>query len=204
MLREVFPGRVALVSSFGTESAVLLDLVAAIDPATPVLFLDTGKLFQETRRYQDALAARLGLTDVRILRPNSWSIDTEDREGDLWRVNTERCCQIRKVMPLALGLSGFDAWITGRKRFQGGERERLPTLEGDGERIKINPLANWTSAEIATWFAGRDLPGHPLEADGFRSLGCIPCTTRVRAGEDPRAGRWRDSDKTECGIHRRG
>jgi phosphoadenosine phosphosulfate reductase len=204
MLRQVFPGRIALVSSFGTESAVLLDLVAQADPATPVLFLDTGKLFPETLTYRDALVARLGLTDVRVLRPDPWGIAAEDGSSTLWRSDADRCCHLRKVVPLQQGLRGFDAWITGRKRFQGGERQQLSTFETDDEgRIKVNPLAGWTPADIETWFARRGLPRHPLEADGFRSIGCAPCTDRVKPGEDARAGRWRHSQKTECGIHNR-
>ncbi len=203
MLRQVFRRRIALVSSFGTESAVLLDLVARVDPATPVLFLDTGKLFAKTLHYRDVLAARLGLTDIRVLRPSARSLKAEDRGGALWCVDADRCCHLRKVMPLARGLNGFDAWITGRKRFQAGERARLPAIEAGGERIKINPLASWTPADIAAYFATRNLPRHELEADGYRSIGCVPCTDRVNACEGPRAGRWRHTHKTECGIHGR-
>jgi len=204
MLRQVFRGRIALVSSFGTESAVLLDLVAQVDPATPILFLDTGRLFEKTLRYRDAVAERLGLTDIRVLRPDAWSLDAEDPRGELWRADADRCCQLRKVLPLTRGLARFDAWITGRKRFQGGERRRLATIEaGAGSRIKINPLASWTPTEIATYFADRNLPRHGLEADGYRSIGCIPCTDPVNAWEGARAGRWRHSHKTECGIHGR-
>lgn len=202
MLREVFRGRIAVLSSFGTESAVLLDLVARVDPATPVLFLDTGKLFAETLEYRDALAARLGLTDIRVVRPSAWALDAEDRGGELWRVDADRCCRLRKVMPLTIGLTGFDAWITGRKRFQGGERGQLSTIEaGDADKIKINPLANWTFAEIAAHFTMHDLPSHALRADGYRSIGCVPCSSRANAWEGPRAGRWRHTKKTECGIH---
>jgi len=203
MLRQVFRRRIALVSSFGTESAVLLDLVARADPTAPVLFLDTGKLFAQTLQYRDALAARLGLTDIRVLRPSARPLDAEDRGGALWCVDADRCCYLRKVMPLARGLNGFDAWITGRKRFQAGERARLPTIEADGGKMKINPLASWTPADIAAYFAKRNLPRHEMEADGYRSIGCIPCTDRVSAWESPRAGRWRHTHKTECGIHGR-
>jgi phosphoadenosine phosphosulfate reductase len=202
MLRHVFPGRVAMVSSFGTESAVLLDLVAEVERSTPVLFLDTGQLFEETLRYRDALTARLGLTDVRVLRPAPASLAADDPDSQLWYFDPDHCCRIRKVLPLQHGLEGFDAWITGRKRFQGGLRGRLSAIEaGPDGRIKINPLAGWTPREIAARFASRNLPQHPLLAQGFRSIGCLPCTDRVGAGEDPRAGRWRNRPKTECGIH---
>jgi len=202
MLRRVFRDRIALVSSFGAESAVLLDLVAKVDPATPVLFLDTGNLFAETLRYREALAERLGLTDIRVLRPDAWSLDAEDRDGELWQVDADRCCYLRKVLPLSCGLQSFDAWITGRKRFQGGERGGLATIESDsGGKVKINPLANWTPAEIATYFEVHDLPRHTMQADGYPSIGCVHCTSQAKAWEGARAGRWRHTLKSECGIH---
>jgi phosphoadenosine phosphosulfate reductase len=105
------------------------------------------------------------------------------------------------VAPLANALAGFDAWISGRKRYQGGARLHLPLVEADGPRIKINPLAHWTKEDVRAYLKTHDLPEHPLVADGFRSIGCVPCTTRVEAGDDERAGRWRGLGKTECGIH---
>jgi phosphoadenosine phosphosulfate reductase len=204
MLCRVFCGRIALVSSFGAESAVLLDLVAKVDPATPVLFLDTGNLFAETLRYRDALARRLGLTDIRVLLPDARLLDAEDRDGELWRVDADRCCYLRKVLPLARGRQPFDAWITGRKRFQGGERCGLAAIESDNSRqVKINPLANWTPADIAAYFEAHDLPRHTMQADGYTSIGCAPCTGQAKAWEGARAGRWRHTVKTECGIHGR-
>jgi len=203
LIRDVFRGRIALVSSFGIESAVLVDLVAQIDPATPVLVLDTGQLFEETRRYWQDLEARLGLADLRVIQPDPAQLAAGDPDRELWYFDPDRCCALRKVEPLARGLAPFAAWITGRKRFQGGERGRLPTIEPDSDgRAKVNPLAPWTPERIAAQFAQRGLPRHPLEAQGYRSIGCVPCTDRTRPGEDPRAGRWRHRGKTECGIHR--
>ena len=202
MIGDVFRGRIALVSSFGTESAVLLDLVAQVDPATPVLVLDTGQLFEETRRYWRELEAKLGLTDLRVLEPEPVRLAAEDPDKQLWYFDPDRCCALRKVAPLARGLEPFAAWITGRKRFQGGLRGELPTIEADTDgRVKVNPLARWTHERIEAQFAARGLPRHPLEAQGYRSIGCIPCTDRTAPGEDPRAGRWRHRPKTECGIH---
>lgn len=199
---QEFAGRIALVSSFGAESAVLLDLVAQVDPALPVVFLDTGKLFGETLRYRDKLVSRLGLTDVRVIRPDPAAVAAADPDGILWTQNHDRCCHVRKVEPLARALAPFDAWISGRKRFQGATRAALPRVEADGRRVKINPLADWSRADLDRAFADRDLPRHPLEEDGFLSIGCMPCTDRVAPGEDIRAGRWRDNaGKTECGIH---
>ncbi len=196
-----FAGRTALVTSFGTESAVLLHLVAGIDRTTPVIFLETGKLFPETLAYRDLLVERLGLTDVRNVVPDVATLLAADPAGDLWRRDPDRCCRLRKVEPLARALQGFSAWINGRKRFQSAWRSRLPLVEREDGRIKLSPLANWTADEIGRYFAVHRLPRHPLEAEGYRSIGCAPCTTPTTPDEDARAGRWRDSEKTECGIH---
>lgn len=202
MIEDEFPGQIALVSSFGAEAAVLLHMVAVIDPGTPVIFLDTEKLFGETLRYRDLLTHRLGLTDVRSIRPDPVRVQSLDPDGVLWYGNPDMCCYIRKVEPMRAALAGFSAWITGRKRFHGGERAQLPTVEAaDDGRIKINPLAGWRRDDIERYFADHDLPRHPLEADGFLSIGCMPCTDRVKPGEGARAGRWRDLEKSECGIH---
>ncbi len=201
-MTEVFPGAIALVSSFGTESALLLDMAAAIDRAIPVIFLDTEKLFPETLDYRDTLIDRLGLTDVRVIRPASLQLARHDPEGRLWRENADRCCSLRKTLPLQTALGEFDAWITGRKRFQSGARNAVALFETDqADRLKVNPLAYWSSVQIAREFEARDLPRHPLEAYGFLSVGCTTCTAPVAAGEDRRAGRWPGQTKTECGIH---
>jgi len=202
----IYGGRIALVSSFGAESAVLLHMTAAIDPATPVLFLDTGQLFGQTLDYRKALAKRLGLSDVRDLRPAFTDLATRDPKADLWRRDTETCCQIRKVAPLNLALREFDAWITGRKRFQSQTRAHLPIVEASPDpeglgRLKFNPLAAWGRAELDAYVAAHDLPAHPLTAFGYPSVGCWPCTKPVETGEDLLSGRWAGSEKTECGIH---
>jgi len=198
---EEFPGRVALVSSFGAESVVLLHLVAGVDPATPVIFVDTGKIFPATHRYRDELVEQLGLKNVHLPRPATVPLAKADPFGALWMQDTDACCGVRKVEPLARALEGFDAWISGRKRFQGGERGRLPLVEADGSRIKVNPLAGWSRDDVAAYRRLHDLPEHPLVTDGYASVGCIPCSDRRREGEDERAGRWRGQEKTECGIH---
>lgn len=204
VLTSEIAGRVAVVSSFGAESAVLLHLVAEIDPNVPVIFLNTGKLFGEALSYRESLAERLGLTDVRDLRPEPGDLAAEDREGLLALQNPEQCCFLRKVLPLRRALDGVDTWISGRKAFQSMTRASLPLIEPDGNRVKINPLANWSKAALDGYFERHDLPRHPLEAEGFLSIGCMPCTDRVLPGEDARAGRWRGREKTECGIHNRG
>lgn len=201
LIHREFVGSIALVSSFGAESVVLLHLAASVDPAIPVVFIDSGKMFGSTLRYRDEIVARLGLKDVRIARPDPAALAAHDADSVLWLQAPDKCCAIRKVAPLARALFGFDAWISGRKRYQGGLRAELPLAEADGDRIKINPLANWSKQDLARYRALHELPEHPLVADGFRSIGCMPCTTRVAEGEDERDGRWRGTGKTECGIH---
>lgn len=209
MLRSVIGdglvGDLAVVSSFGAESAVLLHLVAQVAKNLPVLFLETHKHFPETLAYRDELVARLGLTDLRIITPDPDLIAAKDGNGLRWSWDPDGCCDIRKVQPLARALAGFDATLTGRKGFQSATRTGLPRFELDHSdaqgRLKVNPLANWTSADIAAYFAAHDLPQHPLVAQGYPSIGCAPCTSKVAPGEDPRSGRWKGWDKTECGIH---
>ena len=195
-------GRVALVSSFGAESVVLLHLVSVIAPETPVLFVDTRMLFTETLDYQREVAEKLNLCDLRTIRANPGRVAFEDPDGTLHQFNTDACCNIRKIEPLERALSEFDGWITGRKRFQGGGRQAVDFFEAEGDiRIKVNPLAHWGPEDIQDYMVNNRLPRHPLVAKGYPSIGCAPCTTPVKPGEDPRAGRWRNSDKTECGIH---
>jgi phosphoadenosine phosphosulfate reductase len=205
VLREGLLGDVAVVSSFGAESAVLLHLIATIDRSIPVLFLDTGKHFPETLAYRDEVMKRLGMTNLVNLCPNADALTARDGTGLRWSYDPDGCCEIRKVQPLAAALAHFDASITGRKGFQSATRAGLPTFELDQTdtlgRLKLNPLANWTSDQIETYFAATGLPAHPLVAQGYPSIGCSPCTGKVAPGEDPRSGRWKGWDKTECGIH---
>lgn len=200
LLKNVMPGgRAALVSSFGTEAAILLHMVAQVDPSTPILFIDTGKLFGETLRYRNTLIKKLGLTGVQTLTPAPL-IAKEDEDGLLFQRDADRCCFLRKVVPLNRALTGFDAWINGRKGHHGGARAALPVAETDGQRLKVTPLARWTSEDVAAYFVAHDLPPHPLEEDGYASVGCYTCTARS-SGNDVRSGRWAGSGKTECGIH---
>ena len=202
-VHRLFAGEIAVVSSFGAESAVLLHLIAEVDRAVPVVFVDTDKLFGETLRYRDQLVARLGLTDVRTLTPDPARVAEIDPKGTLWLKQPDLCCRIRKVEPLARGLDGLSAWISGRKRFQAATRATIPTFEAEGPRIKVNPLADWGPAELQAYADAAALPPHPLVAQGYPSIGCMPCTDRVAPGEDARAGRWRGQAKVECGIHGR-
>jgi phosphoadenosine phosphosulfate reductase len=200
-LGDVQIGKLAVVSSFGAESVVLLHMVADIAPETPVLFLDTEMLFPETLKYHKRVADELALTDVRVIKPSRATLMTHDVDSLLHQADPDACCALRKTQPLETALAGFDGWITGRKSYQNGQRASLPPYERDGRRIKINPLAQWGPTELDAYMTKYVLPRHPLVARGYPSVGCAPCTTRVTPGEDPRAGRWRDTDKTECGIH---
>jgi phosphoadenosine phosphosulfate reductase len=195
-------GRIALVSSFGAESVVLLHLVSVMDRTLPVLFIDTEMLFAETLAYQLDLSERLRLTNVQTVRPRREDIFLRDNESVLHLHDPDACCTLRKVEPLARALAPYDAWITGRKRYQGTTRAALDFFENEGDiRIKVNPLVHWSTADLQDYIAENRLPRHPLVARGYPSIGCAPCTTRVNDGEDPRAGRWRDLPKEECGIH---
>ena len=201
LLGEHMLGDVAVVSSFGAESAALLHLIASVDPAVPVLFLDTGKHFPETLAYRDLLTERLDLQDLRVLHPDPELLAKRDATDLRWSYDPDGCCEIRKVLPLERALLGFDATITGRKAFQSRTRGNLPRFEVEGDRLKFNPLADWTKDDIEAYFETHDLPRHPLVEQGYLSIGCAPCTSIVKPGEDPRSGRWRGWDKTECGIH---
>jgi phosphoadenosine phosphosulfate reductase len=196
---KFYRGRIAVLSSFGADAAVLLAMVAELDRDTPILFLETGRHFGETLAYRQELTTLLGLTDVRDISPlDAGSIDPS---GELWYYDPDACCALRKVRPLNTALRGFDAWITGRKRHQALTRAELPHVERHAGRTKINPLLDWTLADIEAEFVRRDLPRHPLVAKGYASIGCAPCTRPVVPGQDVRAGRWAHAVKTECGIH---
>ncbi|WP_354144422.1 phosphoadenylyl-sulfate reductase [Altererythrobacter litoralis] len=205
VIRDGLAGDLAVVSSFGAESAVLLHLIASIDPGVPVLFLETGKHFPETPEYRDTLIERLGLTNLVNVTPDAAELAARDETGLRWSYDPDGCCEIRKVKPLAKALAQFDASFTGRKSFQSSTRANLPRFEIDKSdaqgRLKINPLIDWDASQIEGHFIAHDLPRHPLVARGFPSIGCSPCTHKVEPGEDPRSGRWKGWDKTECGIH---
>lgn len=196
-----FSGKIAIISAFAAESVVLLHQVAQIDPTTPVLFLNTHKLFGETMRYRDRLQETLGLTDIRSVGPHPDDRRAQDPEGTLWSRDPDACCHFRKVVPLRRALVGFDAIVTGRKRFQTAERATMHKVELVEGRVRFNPLVDWSLLDLIAYMDEHRLPKHPLINDGYPSIGCIPCTRRVAAGEGYRDGRWAGSDKVECGIH---
>ena len=199
---EVFKDEICIVSSFGAESVILLDLISKINPEIPVIFLNTGKLFGETLRYRDRLQERLGLMDVRAMGPHPEDIKAKDPLGGLWGTDTDACCHIRKVVPQARAIAGFKAVITGRKRFQTNNRESMEVVElNEDGKYRINPLANWDLQQLEAYILEQNLPRHPLVKDGYLSIGCMPCTSRVSNQDDYRSGRWAGTDKDECGIH---
>lgn len=201
-INDVLPGDLAIVSSFGADSAVLLHMVAQVDPSLPVYFLETGKHFAETLAYVETLKKTLGLLNVHAIHPNSDDVKRFDPNGDLWETDPDSCCHIRKTEPLEPITEQYGGWVTGRKRYQTSERGVLPHFElTSDDRIKVNPLAYFSDADVIEYRQAHNLPEHPLYAKGYKSIGCAPCTSIVAEGEDPRAGRWRGLNKKECGIH---
>jgi len=199
---DVLPGDLAIVSSFGADSAVLLHMVAQVDPSMPVYFLETGKHFSETLAYVETLKRQFGLVNIHAIHPNQDDIKRFDPNGDLWETDPDSCCHIRKTEPLEPITEQYGGWVTGRKRYQTKERGVLPHFElTSDDRIKVNPLAYFTDADVVEYRQKHNLPEHPLYAKGYKSIGCAPCTSIVAEGEDPRAGRWRGLNKKECGIH---
>ena len=193
---------IAIVSSFGADSSVLLHMVAEVDRDLPVYFLETGKHFPETLDYVETLKRHLGLTNVIALHPDDKDVVRFDPRGDLWETDPDSCCHIRKTEPLDAAVKGFGGWVTGRKRHQTKERGVLPHFElTSDDRVKVNPLPYFSDADITAYKLKYGLPEHPLYNMGYKSIGCAPCTSVVAEGEDPRSGRWRGLNKKECGIH---
>lgn len=201
LLSEGTLGKVAVVSSFGTESAVLLHLVAQADRTVPVIFVDTLKMFPETIDYRETLVRTFDIENSWVVNPDPDVLAAKDDKGLRWSYDPDGCCAIRKVEPLARAKKGLDTWISGRKAYQSQTRQNLPRFEIEDGRLKLNPLGDWTKDDLEAYFTKHQLPRHPLEEQGYLSIGCEPCTSKVMPGEDPRAGRWRGWDKVECGIH---
>lgn len=198
---DLFGPRIAATSSFGAESVVLLHMIAGLKPDLPIIFLDTLRHFSETKDYKDELVKRLGLSNVISAKPDPTRLRFEDPRLDLWQRNPDRCCRSRKKLPMVDALADFDCFITGRKRSQTAERASLHAFETQDRWIKVNPLADWSKPELDDYIDRHGLPRHPLEAWGYLSIGCQPCTSPVAVGAGPRTGRWAGHVKTECGIH---
>ena len=203
--KEGFVSNPALVSSFGADSAVLLHMVSLIKPDAQVVFLDTGFHFPETLAYRSQLLETMGLKNVRSASVDPIAEKRLDAGRRLHLNDPNSCCQLRKVSVLDRHLRMNDAWISGQRRSQALTRSSVALVEVDEARgkLKFNPLANWSESDIAAYKAEHALPEHPLVAKGFPSIGCRPCTSAVKDGEDQRAGRWRGQQKLECGLHNR-
>lgn len=196
-----YAGRVALLSSFGAESSVLLHMVSEVAPDLPIIFLDTQKLFPETIAYRDQLVRELGLSNLQIVSPDEADLARTDPAGSLSSRDTDLCCHIRKTIPLARATEKYDVMISGRKRFHGAARSDLQFVSEQDGKLKVEPLAAFSAFDLSNYMQKHHLPSHPLKLQGYHSIGCMPCTTVGGTVEDPRAGRWQGSEKTECGIH---
>lgn len=193
----------ALASSFGAEDMVLVDLLCRIAPHPHIFYLDTGLLFPQTYQLIEQVAQRYRIQPVRVA--GEWSVSepaTSDGEA-LWKKNPDACCHLRKVQPLTFHLAGKDAWMTGIRRDQTPFRRQAPIVSFDNKYglVKINPLANWSSRDVFRYLVKNQVPYNPLHDQGYPSIGCVPCTQKVMAGEGERAGRWAGQEKIECGLH---
>lgn len=202
-----FSPRLAMSSSFGPESGVLLHMVSRIDPSIPVLFLETGYHFPETLQYKEELVRLLKLKNVIDLKadPKRKAQVVAQYEGVPYEKNPDLCCQINKVEPMDLAIKDYDAWMSGIRRNQTDFRKSIRIFEeykrGNNELYKISPLASLTSREMWWYLKEHNIPKHPLYDKGYLSVGCWPCTKPVQPGDDERSGRWAGKAKTECGIH---
>ena len=196
-----FGQRIVYVSSFGTESAIVLHMISKIDKFLPILLLNTHFLFDETLEYKNKLLEKLSLRNFKEIFPDQNTLNNKDFENKLWDINPDKCCEIRKVLPLKKELQFFDAWISGRKSYQSSERRALNVVEFQNNKAVINPLVNFSQKDVEEYFLSYDLPRHPLLSQGYLSIGCKPCTSKCSNVNDMRSGRWINQNKTECGIH---
>jgi phosphoadenylyl-sulfate reductase (thioredoxin) len=198
---ERFPHRLGFATGFGREGCVLVDLVARLGLDVDIFTLDTGVLFPETHELWEELESRYGL-EIRSVRAPAADLAEVDRG---WETDPDRCCELRKVIPLGLELTRFDAWVTAIRRDQTAERRVARAVEWDGKfgLVKVNPLVGWTTGDVDAYVARHGVPVNRLHDRGYPSIGCEPCTSPVSPGEDPRAGRWRGLEKKECGLHTR-
>lgn len=201
---ERFSGNVVCLSALGAEDCVLIDMIARAQLTIPIVTIDTAVLFRETYALWSRLERRYGLSIAGIRSARIPDAGPTDADLDhLWEREPDRCCQLRKVVPLRNELEGRQAWITGIRREQSETRRNAQTVEWDATfgLVKLNPLAAWTHEQMWAYIREHDVPYNPLHDSGYASIGCEPCTTPIAAGEDMRSGRWRGRDKTECGLH---
>jgi phosphoadenosine phosphosulfate reductase len=200
---EEFGPDVALATGFGAEGCVLVAMLSQISSGARVFYLDTDLLFPETYALRDQLEARYNVRFERRATRLSLGAQAEEHGERLWERRPDLCCRLRKIEPLKEMLRGLRAWITAIRRDQSPARAAAGVVERDAKfgLVKINPLARWSSRDIWNYIARYDVPYNPLHDHGYPSIGCAPCTSPVQIGEDPRAGRWRGTQKTECGLH---
>ena len=198
---DIFEDKIAYVCSFGTESAILLHIISQIDKTFPVILLNTHFLFDQTLTYKKQLISHLELENCKEIFPKKNDLEKFDSDNSLWKTNIEKCCEIRKVIPLDSELKNYDAWVSGRKNYHQGERKNLKPYEINNKKIVVNPLINFKADDIDKYFYKYNLPRHPLYSDGYLSIGCTNCTQKSSNINDPRSGRWASEMKTECGIH---
>jgi phosphoadenosine phosphosulfate reductase len=198
---ETFGGRMCVASSM--EDAVVAHLTSRALPGVDVLFLDTGYHFPETIGTRDAVDAVLDVTVITLTPRQTVAQQDAEYGPRLYEVNPDLCCRLRKVQPLAEGLTGYDAWVTGLRRDESPTRADTPVVAWDETRqkVKISPIARWTQADVDAYIEEHGMLTNPLLMDGYGSVGCAPCTRRLLEGEDARAGRWGGRAKTECGLH---
>lgn len=208
ILRWVFEtfdeGQAVMGTGFGASGVVLMDHLVRVQPAATVFFLDTDLLYPETYELRDRLDARFDLNIVRVHSGPSLDEQAEEYGDELWNHDPDQCCFLRKVKPLREYLADKSAWLTAIRRDQSPSRADTDVVEWSpaNEVVKVNPLADWTEDDIWAHIDRHDLPYNPLHDEGYPSIGCMPCTERVGSdAENPRAGRWADSSKTECGLH---
>jgi phosphoadenosine phosphosulfate reductase len=200
---ESFGKDLAVGTGFGAEGCVLIAMLSGISAEARIFYLDTDLLFPETYALRDRLEVRYGVRFERRTTRLSPADQAAEYGERLWERQPDVCCHLRKVEPLQEMLSGVRAWITGIRREQSPFRANIGLVEPDEKfgLIKINPLATWSSRDVWEYIVTHDVPYNPLHDHGYPSIGCVPCTTPVQIGEDLRAGRWRGTSKTECGIH---
>jgi phosphoadenylyl-sulfate reductase (thioredoxin) len=198
-----FPGRLTFATSLGIEDCVVTDMIAGRHFPITLFTLDTGLLFQETYSLWERIEERYGVTIARVSPQHTVEEQAAHEGPELWTRDPDRCCDLRKMQPLRSTLTGYDAWITAIRRDQTPERANAAVVSWDGRfgLIKVNPLVRWTFDEVKAYVREHNVPYNPLHDQHYPSIGCIPCTSPVAPGEDPRSGRWRGTEKTECGLH---
>ena len=201
LIEDIFLDKISYVCSFGAESAIILDMISKIKKDFPIVFINTLKLFQETIDYKNYLKESLGLKNIIEIQPETNELKYKDKNNDLWKTDTDKCCELRKVKPLNQALKNYDAWFSGRKSYHSDVRQENTMVELHDDKYIVSPLLNWKRVDIENYFLAHDLKRHPLVFQSYLSIGCTHCTSKTIDANDVRSGRWANSEKTECGIH---